>query len=86
MLAFVVIFSGYTPGETIPPVCPHGSFCPDEGSGCEALLANGQTCQLNRDEQCAPPPDWTDLASALNYNGSVCLQEKCRFVDHQPIS
>jgi hypothetical protein len=73
-------FSGYTQGEIVPPLCPHGTFCPDEGSGCKALMAIGQSCQLGRNEQCAPPPNWSYLASGLNFNGSLCLNGKCRFV------
>jgi hypothetical protein len=73
-------FSGYLPGEIVPPRCPHGTFCPDEGNGCKALLAIEQSCQQGRDEQCAPPPNWAYLASGLNFNGSLCLQEKCRSV------
>jgi len=62
---------GYSPEETVPPPCAYGTFCPDEGSGCKALLTVGQPCQLNRDEQCAPPP--------ILANESICLQNKCRY-------
>ena len=70
------LYSGYDETETIPLVCPHGTFCPDEGSGCRPLLALGQLCQLNRDDQCAPP-DAANLASEMNFNGSLCLLGKC---------
>lgn len=33
----------------IPDKCPKGQFCPDEGTDCQALLAVGSSCQLNRD-------------------------------------
>ncbi|KIM80388.1 hypothetical protein PILCRDRAFT_73344 [Piloderma croceum F 1598] len=72
---------GYTQGEIVPPLCPRGTFCPDEGSGCKALVAIGQSCQLDRDEQCAPPPNWSYLASGLNFNGSLCLKGKCRYAN-----
>ena len=68
---------GYDTGAPIPPLCPSGTFCPDEGSGCKPLVSVGQPCQLNRDEQCAPPPDWQDLASSQNVNGSICLHSTC---------
>ncbi|TBU57785.1 hypothetical protein BD310DRAFT_928703, partial [Dichomitus squalens] len=65
---------------TVPPLCPRGSYCPDEGSGCRPLVAVGQPCQVGRDEQCAPPGNWQDLASGLNANGSVCLNSACTYV------
>lgn len=34
---------------TPPPKCPTGSFCPDEESACQPVLAVGSPCQLNRD-------------------------------------
>lgn len=41
---------GYAQGShEIPDKCPRGLFCPDEGSGCQTLLAVGSQCQLNRD-------------------------------------
>ena len=68
---------GFGPGVALPPICPQGSFCPDEGSGCKPLAPLGQPCQLNRDEQCAPPLDWQDLESSQNFNGSICLHSIC---------
>ncbi|KAF8591219.1 hypothetical protein K439DRAFT_1381207 [Ramaria rubella] len=47
---------GYDPGESLPPMCPQGQYCPDEGDACKPLSGIGQSCQLNRDDQCAPPP------------------------------
>lgn len=35
--------------NSIPPKCEKGEFCPDEGSGCQPVLAVGSPCQLNRD-------------------------------------
>ncbi|TBU47559.1 hypothetical protein BD309DRAFT_886109 [Dichomitus squalens] len=66
---------------TVPPLCPRGSYCPDEGSGCRPLVAVGQPCQVGRDEQCAPPGNWQDLASGLNANGSVCLNSACTWAN-----
>lgn len=72
--------SGFDAGDILPPLCPFGTFCPDEGSGCQALLPFGQTCQKNKDDQCAPAVNWQELSSELNVNGSICLLEKCRYV------
>lgn len=33
----------------LPPKCPKGQFCPDEGSECQDILPVGSPCQLNRD-------------------------------------
>lgn len=71
---------GYVTGTHLPPLCSRGSFCPDEGSGCKGLLAPGQSCQLNRDDQCAPPPNWQALANNQNFNGSLCLKSTCMWV------
>ena len=68
---------GFENATAIPPLCKDGMYCPDEGSGCKALLDVGQPCQSDRDEQCAPPPNWQDLASSWNANGSVCLKSSC---------
>ena len=69
---------GYNEGQPLPPLCGSGTFCPDEGSGCKPLVGPGQACQLNRDDQCAPPPKgWQNLASQWNFNGSICLQSTC---------
>ena len=40
---------GYEVNEPLPPMCPHGQYCPDEGDACKPWLYVGQTCQLNRD-------------------------------------
>ncbi|PCH39342.1 hypothetical protein WOLCODRAFT_29486 [Wolfiporia cocos MD-104 SS10] len=72
---------GYNKSPSLPPLCSRGSFCPDEGSGCKPLLAPGQACQLNRDDQCAPPPDWHELASNQNFNGSLCLRSTCTYAN-----
>ncbi|KAJ7081860.1 hypothetical protein B0H15DRAFT_853821 [Mycena belliarum] len=69
---------GFSAGAPLPPLCPRGTFCPDEGSGCRPLVPPGRPCELNRDEQCAPPADWAQLASTQNFNGSICLHSVCR--------
>jgi hypothetical protein len=69
----------------LPPLCSAGTFCPDEGDSCKPLVGVGGPCQLNRDEQCAPPPDWEDLAGPQNFNGSVCLHFQCMCVTFLPI-
>jgi len=76
---------GYAQGATLPPKCPTGQFCPDEGSECQALLAVGSLCQLNRDDQCEAPPNFQVLADTsgrgLNFNGSVCLNNLCMWAN-----
>jgi hypothetical protein len=32
-----------------PPMCPEGTFCPDDSSICLPLVPLGGRCQLNRD-------------------------------------
>lgn len=71
---------GFENASAIPPLCKNGTYCPDEGSGCKALVGVGLPCQVDRDEQCAPPPNWQDIASSWNNNGSVCLQSTCTYV------
>ena len=73
---------GFDAGAPLPPLCKDGFYCPDEGSGCKPLLLVGQTCQVDRDEQCAPPPNARDLAgnASRSANGSVCLKSTCACV------
>jgi hypothetical protein len=40
---------GYAQNADLPPKCPSGQFCPDEGSACQHVLPVGSPCQLNRD-------------------------------------
>ncbi|KAJ7846916.1 hypothetical protein B0H13DRAFT_2406724 [Mycena leptocephala] len=72
---------GFSAGELLPSLCPDGRFCPDEGSGCRPLVPAGHPCELNRDEQCAAPPNWEDLASTQNFNGSLCLRSVCMYAN-----
>ena len=67
---------GYTENLTVPPFCPTGSFCPDEGDACRPLVAVGQPCQFNRDEQCTPS-NIPELADYHNFGGSICLRSIC---------
>ena len=67
---------GYSANQTTPALCPPRSFCPDEGDACRPLVAVGQPCQFNRDEQCAPP-NIPGLADYHNFDGSVCLHSIC---------
>lgn len=71
---------GYDPKDTLPPLCDHGQFCPDEGSQCHSLLDVGSPCQINRDDQCNPPPNSVDLASSQNSEGAICLLSTCMWV------
>lgn len=70
---------GYASGTPIPPICGRGMFCPDEGSGCEQQHVPGASCEMNRDDQCAPPPSGI-LAGTQGFNGSVCLSSTCLYV------
>ncbi|KAF8973317.1 hypothetical protein BDZ97DRAFT_1780804 [Flammula alnicola] len=78
---------GYAQGATnIPDKCDKGEFCPDEGSSCQPVLDVGSPCQLNRDDQCAgPPQNFKELADTsgrgLNFNGSVCLNNVCMYAN-----
>jgi len=76
---------GFPRNSNFPPKCPTGQFCPDEGSSCQALLAVGSPCQLNRDDQCQAPPNFQELADTsgrgLNSNGSVCLNNVCMWAN-----
>lgn len=79
---------GYRANQTQPGLCPEGSFCPDEGDACRPLVAVGQPCQFNRDDQCAPS-NIPELASYHNFNGSVCLNSVCTYAnvtEKQPCS
>ncbi|KIJ67911.1 hypothetical protein HYDPIDRAFT_173663 [Hydnomerulius pinastri MD-312] len=76
---------GYAQNATLPDKCPSGQFCPDEGDACQPLLAVGSPCQLNRDDQCEPPPSSSALADpsyyGRNVNGSVCLNNVCMWAN-----
>ena len=76
---------GFRYNETLPPLCPVGRFCPDEGNACRSLLPLGGTCQFGRDgalrrrqrsadflaEQCEPP------AGSV----AICLASVCTRAD-----
>lgn len=70
---------GYGSSDRLPPLCDRGSFCPDDGSGCVGVKSVGDACEINRDEQCAPPKEdvAAELASNLNFDGAVCLNSVC---------
>ncbi|KIK37175.1 hypothetical protein CY34DRAFT_93215 [Suillus luteus UH-Slu-Lm8-n1] len=76
---------GYPPDAYIPPKCPSGQFCPDESDACQPWLPVNSPCQLNRDDQCEPPPNWQELADTSKYgrnvNGSVCLNNVCMWAN-----
>ncbi|KAG8690886.1 hypothetical protein FRC09_011801 [Ceratobasidium sp. 395] len=38
-------------------------------------------CQLNRDDQCAPPTDTTGLEGQLNNHGAMCFQFACQYAN-----
>ncbi|KAH9960885.1 hypothetical protein BC827DRAFT_1260663 [Russula dissimulans] len=70
----------YHANQTAPALCPVGSFCPDEGDACRPLVAVGQPCQFNRDDQCAPS-NIPGLADFHNFDGSVCLRSICTYAN-----
>lgn len=39
----------YGPDDILPPRCPTGQYCPDEGSYCRPMVSLGGACQLDRD-------------------------------------
>ncbi|KAF8210141.1 hypothetical protein K438DRAFT_1959422 [Mycena galopus ATCC 62051] len=76
---------GYAVGADVPSLCPSGQFCPDEMDACQPLLAVNSACQLNRDDECEPPPNAAALADTtgrgLNVNGAVCLNNVCMWAN-----
>ncbi|KAG9087750.1 hypothetical protein FS749_002678 [Ceratobasidium sp. UAMH 11750] len=72
---------GYRDPNTFPPMCPSGQFCPDEGDQCLDIMPLSSTCQLNRDDQCAPPPDSTGLESEMTNHGAMCFQFSCQYAN-----
>jgi len=71
---------GYVPEDTLPPLCPAGTFCPDEGDACRLQVSVGEACQMDRDEQCAPAVNWREFSSTENFYGSLCLRKVCMCV------
>jgi len=69
----------------MPDKCERGQFCPDEMDACQPLLPLGSPCQLNRDDQCEAPPNFSELLDTagrgLNFNGSVCLNNTCMWAN-----
>jgi len=77
---------GYSQGsDAIPDKCARGLFCPDEEDACQPLLPVGSPCQLNRDDQCEAPPNFSELADrsnrGYNFNGSICLNNVCMWAN-----
>ncbi|KAF9793073.1 hypothetical protein BJ322DRAFT_1032885 [Thelephora terrestris] len=76
---------GYRPGAKLPPRCDADKFCPDEEDACQDKLPVGSDCQLNRDDECQPPPNAKELADqsghGLNVNGAVCLNFQCMWAN-----
>ncbi|KAI9511827.1 hypothetical protein F5148DRAFT_201581 [Russula earlei] len=71
---------GYRVNQTMPALCPTGSFCPDEGDACRPLVPVGQPCQFNRDDECAPS-NIPGLADVHNFDGSICLHSVCTYAN-----
>jgi len=69
------------PFADLPPLCPAGQFCPDEGNPCLNAVPVGGQCQKDRDDECQPPPNSKELAGYLNVNGSVCLNFTCYYAN-----
>jgi len=72
---------GYSLNQTLPHFCSKGQFCPDEEDQCLDQLPVGSPCQLDRDDECAPPDDWKKLAGPRNTNGSICLNFVCTWAN-----
>ncbi|KAJ8481514.1 hypothetical protein ONZ45_g15292 [Pleurotus djamor] len=76
---------GYQPEDTLPRKCGTGQFCPDEMDDCRDQIPVDGDCQLNRDDQCQPPPNSRELADTtnfgLNVEGAICLLNKCMWAN-----
>ncbi|KAF5334861.1 hypothetical protein D9758_014274 [Tetrapyrgos nigripes] len=72
---------GYSPEDILPPLCPTGTFCPDQGDGCRLQVAVGGACQMDRDEQCAPAANWREFVNEENFYGSLCLKQVCMYAN-----
>ncbi|THV06379.1 hypothetical protein K435DRAFT_743840 [Dendrothele bispora CBS 962.96] len=72
---------GYGPEDFLPPLCPRGTFCPDEGDACRLQVSVGGACQMDRDEQCAPAANWREISNGENFYGSLCLRGICMFAN-----
>ncbi|WVQ66202.1 uncharacterized protein L199_004381 [Kwoniella botswanensis] len=67
--------------DQLPPLCPQGQFCPDEGDQCMDQVPVGGSCQKDRDNECALADNYKDLAGFLNTNGSICLNFTCYYAN-----
>lgn len=76
---------GYPTNAALPPRCEAGKFCPDEEDSCQDKLPVGSDCQLNRDDECQPPPNAKELSDksghGLNVDGAVCLNFQCTWAN-----
>lgn len=74
---------GFPSGSSLPPLCSstggRPTYCPDNGSGCRAVLSPGSPCELVRDEQCAAPPRGS--SSWVDNTGALCLNRICTYVN-----
>jgi len=71
---------GFLPGmpqSELPPKCPTGLFCPDEMDRCLPQQPAGAPCQMNRDDECQPPPSNLGLNGGRNTKGAICLNFAC---------
>ncbi|CAE6387115.1 unnamed protein product [Rhizoctonia solani] len=73
---------GYDRDFTLPPMCPRDQFCPDEEDMCLPVMLPGSACQLNRDDQCQPPPDRPELDDGfLTNRGAMCFKYTCQYAN-----
>ncbi|CEL55660.1 hypothetical protein RSOLAG1IB_01672 [Rhizoctonia solani AG-1 IB] len=73
---------GYDPDVPLPWMCPRGQFCPDEEDKCLPAMPPGFACQLNRDDQCQPPPDRPELDNGdLTNRGAMCFKNACQYAN-----
>ncbi|KAG8984101.1 hypothetical protein FRB90_005568 [Tulasnella sp. 427] len=70
-------FPQETAENPLPPLCPDGQFCPDEGDQCLPQVPVGQNCQIDRDDECQPDPNASNLQSPWNHKGAICLRFTC---------
>lgn len=71
--------AGYSLTDELPPRCPNGTFCPDEGDRCIALLETGMPCQLMRDNQCISHKCLNATCIAIVQLNSPCVIENTAY-------
>ncbi|BGP14520.1 hypothetical protein JCM10213_005191 [Rhodosporidiobolus nylandii] len=73
---------GWGNQTALPPRCGSEKYCPDRGDGCQPKVPLNGTCEMDRDDACAPPLDPTvrlQLADTTNVDGAICLNQRCTY-------